>query len=286
MQGKPSVINSSLASNLPSGNDLQIEESITTAMLAVHQARLLPYWVTADENNELALLEFGAATAYANQRRQQTFNNLAQGLTESNSNFTCPKALPYALSYTLQSDKLQYSFTLQIYRNACYNTPPGSGNANNDLLYGANQNIDSWGTASTLSAFIPISAPEGCHQSGNTLSISYNAPVVQVTPIYAQASTLTQVSGYKVNSTLQIDCTRLCNSLINKACASDFSYCGQKISNSFRVNSLYLLKNIKQHFCTCEISSGTYTFTQAIDIESLVKFNNPLQSVTCSNYAS
>jgi len=66
-------------------------------------------------------------------------------------------------------------------------------------------------------------------------------------------------------------------------------YCDNTIVNAYLKRSIYLARNIAENFCACSISQegwGNYSFTNAVDIESLIHYNNPLYSVTCSNYTT
>lgn len=144
-----------------------------------------------------------------------------------------------------------------------------------------------------MSAFIPNTTPEGCNKPEYNFLIPLDIPesAVQVTPIYATATLERQIIGYQQTQQIQPNCIGICNNLIKTYCnkLDKTLYCANIIVNAYLKKSVYLARNITENFCACSISSigSPYPpFTNAIDVESLINYNNPLSSVTCSNYAT
>lgn len=224
-----------------------------------------------------------------------TYDNLDNFATgNTSSSFTCPPDTPFAESYTLANSTSNMSSFVRGYRNAC--AINGGGKAFSDILYGDDQHVDpNNGKAITMSAFVPYTTPEGCNRP------EYNFPVIitipessiRVTPIYADSTLESQIIGYTQTQLIQPNCQIICTDLINTYCNKQLNetvgYCGEFVANSYLKQSTYLAHNISEQFCACSISKvgwGTYSFTNAVDIESLVNYSNPLKSVTCSNYST
>lgn len=224
-----------------------------------------------------------------------TYDNLDNFATgNTSSTFTCPPDTPFAESYTLANSTSSMSSYLRGYRNAC--AINGGGKAFSDILYGDDQHVDpNNGKAIAMSAFIPYTTPEGCNRP------EYNFPVIiaipesaiLVTPIYADSTLESQIIGYTQTQAVQPNCQIICTTLVNTYCDKKLSdtigYCGEFITSSYLKQSRYLARNISEKFCACGISNvgwGTYSFTNAVDVESLVNYSNPLKSVTCSNYST
>ena len=210
----------------------------------------------------------------------------------NSSSFVCPHDLPFAISYQLESTTQRKTLYGQVYKNVCYNNPPGSKDANNDLLYGENQNIDSNGKAEQMTAFKPIDQPEGCHLAINNIQapIKISESATIVTPITTIVNNESITIGYKQTTNLNINCLQICNSMLNHLCAAgdsiNISYCKQTITAAYQRSTTYYLRNIQQNFCACQVYSslyGGYSFTNAVDIESAINYHNQLSSVTCSN---
>lgn len=224
-------------------------------------------------------------------RKVQTFSRLTnQTPSESSSSFTCPRQLPFATSYTLESSITNIIEYGQIYKNACYDIPKGSKSQSNDLLYGDSQIIDSNGTAANLTAFIPVDAPGGCLSSKNKYLVDISIPEsnIIVTPITQSIGTESIVTGFNQTINLNIDCNKVCNHMLNNLCANDWSYCGQTVAASYYRKNTYLAANIQENFCACSIqgqyAGKSYFFTNAVDLENVINYTNRLSSVTCSNY--
>lgn len=224
-------------------------------------------------------------------RKVQVFSGLTNQTTaESSSSFNCPRQLPFATSYTLESSINNIIEYGQIYKNACYDIPKGSGSQSNDLLYGASQQVSSFGSAENLSAFIPVDAPGGCLSSKNKYLVDIAIPesAVVVTPIMQSIGAESVVMGFIQTISLNIDCDKICNHMLNNLCASDWSYCGQKIAASYYRQNTYFAANIKENFCSCSIqgqyAGKPYYFTNVVDLENVINYTNRLNSVTCSNY--
>lgn len=222
-----------------------------------------------------------------------TYSNL-NNLSESaaSSRYICPPETPFAENYTLVNPLSNMQVYARGYRNAC--SLDGGGKAFSDLLYGDDQHVDpNNGRAITMSAFIPNTTPEGCNKPEYNFLIPLDIPesAVQVTPIYATATLERQIIGYQQTQQIQPNCIGICNNLIKTYCnkLDKTLYCANIIVNAYLKKSVYLARNITENFCACSISSigSPYPpFTNAIDVESLINYNNPLSSVTCSNYAT
>ena len=224
-------------------------------------------------------------------RKVQIFSELTnQTAAESSSSFSCPRQLPFAISYTLESSVNNIIEYGQIYKNACFDIPKGSGSQSNDLLYGASQVVSSFGSAENLSAFIPVDAPGGCLSSKNKYLVDIAIPesTVVVTPIMQSIGAESVVTGFNQAISLNIDCNTTCNHMLNNLCASNWSYCGQKIAASYYRQNTYFAANIKENFCSCSIqgqnAGKAYYFTNVVDLANVVNYTNRLSSVTCSNY--
>lgn len=219
-------------------------------------------------------------------------DNFASGNTSST--FTCPPDTPFAESYTLVNSTNNMYSNLRGYRNAC--AINGGGKAFSDILYGDDQHVDpNNGKASSMSAFVPYTTSEGCNRPEYNFPITVVIPEssIVVTPIYANSTLESQIIGYTQTQQVQPNCQIICTALVNTYCSKQLSetigYCGEFITNSYLKQSTYLARNTSETFCACSISKagwGTYAFTNAVDIESLINYSNPLKSVTCSNYST
>lgn len=222
-----------------------------------------------------------------------TYSNL-NNLSESaaSSRFICPPDTPFAESYILVNPLQNVFVSAKAYRNFC--VFGGGGIAFADILYGDDQHVDpNHGEANNASAFVPINTPEGCTVAENNIFVDILVPEsnIQVTPIYAEANPKQQIIGYQQIQQIQPNCIVICNNLIKTYCnkLDKTLYCANIIVNAYLKKSVYLARNITENFCACSISSigSPYPpFTNAVDIESLIQYNNPLYSVTCSNYTT
>lgn len=224
-----------------------------------------------------------------------TYDNLDNFATgNTSSTFTCPPDTPFAESYTLANSTSNMSSSVRGYRNAC--AINGGGKAFSDILYGDDQHVDpNNGKAVYMSAFIPYTTPEGCNRPEYDFPIIIKIPEssILVSPIYADSTLESQIIGYTQTQAIQPNCQIICITLVNTYCSKQLSetigYCGEFITSSYLKQSTYLARNISEQFCACGISNvgwGTYSFTNAVDVESLVNYSNPLKSVTCSNYST
>ena len=218
-------------------------------------------------------------------------NNFSESATSSQ--FICPPETPFAENYTLVNPLSNMQVYARGYRNAC--SFDGGGKAFSDLLYGDDQHVDpNNGNAITMSAFIPNTTPEGCNKPEYNFLIPLDIPesAVQVTPIYATATLESQIIGYLQTQQTQQNCLIIGTQLMKTYCTrldKTMGYCDNIIVNAYLKHSTYLARNIAENFCACSISQegwGNYSFTNAVNIESLINYNNPLSSVTCSNYAT
>lgn len=217
-------------------------------------------------------------------------NNFSESTTSSQ--FICPPETPFAENYTLINPLSNMQVYARGYRNAC--SFDGGGKAFSDLLYGDDQHVDpNNGSAITMSAFIPNTTPEGCNKPEYNFLIPLMIPesTIQVTPIYATATEDSQIIGYQQTQQIKPNCLTICNKLINTYCkqfGENMGYCENIVINAYFKTSIYLARNITENFCACSVSQmgATWSFTNAIDVESLINYNNPLSSVTCSNYAT
>jgi hypothetical protein len=206
------------------------------------------------------------------------------------SSFICPSNLPYAVGYSLKYNNSQNNtypnesptIYARGYKASCY---PAS-----DLLYNSNQQPNMNGAAKDLTAFIPSNTPEGC-KSG----VDAKQPVIfkigaQTTesPILAVVNNKIQQVGYQQATTVNPpDCNKICNTMLDYYCNAESSmgYCGEIVVASYYITSSYKARQIPEHFCSCSIKMLTWPtpFTNAVDVESAISYNNPLASVTCSN---
>ncbi|MBX9866396.1 MAG: hypothetical protein K2Y14_05735 [Burkholderiales bacterium] len=217
-------------------------------------------------------------------------NNFSESSTSSR--FICPPDTPFAESYILVNPLQNVFVSAKAYRNFC--VFGGGGIAFADILYGDDQHVDpNHGEANNASAFVPVNTPEGCNVAENNIFVDILVPesTIQVTPIYAEANPEKQIIGYQQTQQIQPNCIGICNNLIKTYCnkLDKTLYCANIIVNAYLKKSVYLARNITENFCACSISSigSPYPpFTNAIDVESLINYNNPLSSVTCSNYAT
>lgn len=239
-------------------------------------------------NYSAAKIEFQTGLKVVTYANLNNFNESA-----TSSQFTCPPETPFAESYTLVNPLSSMQSYARGYRNAC--SFDGGGKAFSDLLYGDDQHVDpNNGSAITMSAFIPNTTPEGCNKPEYNFLIPLMIPesAIQVTPIYATTTDDSQIIGYKQTQQIQPNCLIICTKLINTYCAKldkTMGYCDNIIVNAYLKQSIYLARNIAENFCACGISKegwGKYSFTNAVDIESLITYSNQLSSVTCSNYAT
>lgn len=215
-------------------------------------------------------------------------------INESGSAFICPSDLPYAVSYQLtnpvatnmQGGALESPVMYaRGYKNDC-----GWSEKKYDLLYGGDQHVDWQGSAQQLTAFIPGYLPEGCSSGlGAKQPVIFKASATTIeSPIYGKINNQTQAVGYTQQTVIApIDCQQVCNTMLDYYCNADPSmgYCGQMILNAYYIEGVYKKRNIPEYFCSCKIKDlpGNYIFTNAVDVESAVKYNNPLKNVTCSN---
>ncbi len=207
---------------------------------------------------------------------------------QKGSQFLCPEDLPYAIDFSLESDVTKMVVFGQRYANKC---AFDSGGKIYDLLYGAIQNPQAWGDAENLTAFIPKYLYFGCHNQLNNVMvpIQISESAINVAPIIGLVNNKQVAIGYQETSNVSIDCKMVCNSLLKESCKTDQSYCQEQISAAYQRQSVYQLRAINEYFCACQIynpnwEKGYQYFTNAVDIENAIKYNNPLQTVTCSNF--
>ncbi len=271
------------------------KSTILTDVTELHSSMILPYREDYSPSNETTVVTLDSLSSNLFRTpRTATFNNLTQNMESSTtSSFICPHDLPFAISYQLESTTQGKTLYGQVYKNACYDNPQGSKAANNDLLYGENQNIDSNGKAEQMTAFKPIGQPEGCHMASNNIQapIKISESTTVITPITTIVNNESITIGYKQTTKLNINCLQICNSMLNHLCAAgdtiNITYCKQTVAAAYQRKTIYYLRNIQQNFCACQIYSplyGGYSFTNAVDIESAIDYHNQLSSVTCSNY--
>lgn len=193
---------------------------------------------------------------------------------------------PCAISYTLESDIHNMQIYGQKYSNACFENP--GGKANDDILYGDNQNIDNFGSAASMSSFIPKYLANGCHSPANNvmIPIKIDKVSIKVTPIVGEVDKVSSVIGFSQSSEININCNQICNDMLKQSCLIESDYCAEFISAAYQRSSVYLLRKIPEYFCACQITNSAqkYSFTQAVDIESAINYNNPLSNVVCSNF--
>jgi hypothetical protein len=265
--------------------------TILANVTELHSSMILPYREGYSSNSETTVNLDSLSSSLFRTPRTFTFNNLTQNVESSTtSSFICPHDLPFAISYQLESTAQRKILYGQVYKNACIGQPGGS--ANNDILYGENQNIDSFGKTEQMTAFKPINQPEGCHLAINNIQapIKISESTTIVTPITTIVNNESITIGYKQTTNLNINCLQICNSMLNHLCAAgdsiNISYCKQTITAAYQRSTTYYLRNIQQNFCACQVYSslyGGYSFTNAVDIESAINYHNQLSSVTCSN---
>ncbi len=281
--------------NPASSNDkLSSQRTALADFAALHSNMILPYGENHSSAGDSSATLYSLGSNLFHPRRTVTFNNLTNNMELTNSSsFTCPHDLPFAIDYQLESTTQSKTLYGQVYKNACIAQPGGS--ANNDILYGENQNIDSFGKTEQMTAFKPIDQPEGCHLAINNIKapikISENATIV--TPVTTIVDNKPITIGYKQTTNLNINCLQICNSMLNHLCAAgdtiNITYCKQTITAAYQRSTVYYLRNIQQNFCACEVYSppsgkyAAYQFTNAVDIESAISYYNRLSAVTCSN---
>jgi hypothetical protein len=261
---------------------------------ALHSSMILPYGENHSSTTDSSATPYGLGSNLFHPRRTVTFNNLTNNMESTNSSsFTCPHDLPFAIDYQLESTTQSKTLYGQVYKNVCMGQPGGS--ANNDILYGENQNIDNSGKAEQMTAFKPIDQPEGCHLAINNIkaSIKISENTTIVTPVTTIVDNKPITIGYKQTTNLNINCLQICNSMLNHICAAgdsiNITYCKQAITAAYQRSTTYYLRNIQQNFCACEVYSppsgkyAAYQFTNAVDIESAISYHNRLSAVTCSN---
>lgn len=221
----------------------------------------------------------------------QTFSSGIE-ITESGSAFVCPSDLPYAVSYQLSNPVASNMQGGTLERPVIYTRGYTNGcmPQKYDLLYGSDQHTDWQGAAEQLTAFIPSNLAEGCNSGlGAKQPIIFKASALTIeSPINGAINNQTQTIGYTQQTIVApIDCNMVCNTMLDYYCNADASmgYCGEIVLNSYFVNSRYKVGNVREYFCSCKIKSLPYNsiFTNAVDVESAVKYNNPLKNVTCSN---
>ncbi|MBX9598235.1 MAG: hypothetical protein K2X04_06635 [Burkholderiales bacterium] len=272
-----------------SSNDkLRSKRTALADFAALHSSMILPYGENHSSTTDSSATPYSLGSNLFHPRRTVTFNNLTNNMEPTNSSsFTCPHDLPFAIDYQLESTTQSKTLYGQVYKNVCMGQPGGS--ANNDILYGENQNIDSFGKTEQMTAFKPIDQPEGCHLAINNIkaSIKISENTTIVTPVTTIVDNKPITIGYKQTTNLNINCLQICNSMLNHICAAgdsiNITYCKQSISAAYQRSNIYYLRNIRQNFCACEVNSGDYKFTNAVDIESAISYYNRLSAVTCSN---
>lgn len=275
-----------------SSDEINKKNTALTNFKELHSSMILPYREDYSSDDETGAVNLDSLSSNLfHTPRTVTFNNLTNNMTESNSsNFICPHDLPFAISYQLESTTQRKTFYGQVYKNACIEQLGGS--ANNDILYGENQNIDSFGKTEQMTAFKPINQPEGCHLAINNIKapIKISESATIITPITTIVNDKPIIIGYKQTTNLNINCLNICNSMLNTICAAgdtiNITYCKQTITAAYQRSTVYYLRNLRQNFCACQVYSplyGGYSFTNAVDIESAITYHNRLSSVTCSN---
>lgn len=275
-----------------STNETNRKNTILNNFKELHSSMILPYREDYSPDDETGAVNLDSLSSNLfHTPRTVTFNNLTNNMAESNSsNFICPHDLPFAISYQLESTTQRKTLYGQVYKNACIEQPGGS--ANNDILYGENQNIDSFGKTEQMTAFKPINQPEGCHLAINNIKapIKISESATIITPITTIVNDKPIIIGYKQTTNLNINCLNICNSMLNTICAAgdtiNITYCKQTITAAYQRSTVYYLRNLRQNFCACQVYSplyGGYSFTNAVDIESAITYHNRLSSVTCSN---
>lgn len=305
---KPNTIHTKLQNHLsqyksvtlpqehPSANNqLSSKRTALADFAALHSNMILPYGENHSSDGDSSATPYNMGNNLFHPRRTVIFNNLADNITSTNSSsFTCPHDLPFAIDYQLESTTESKTLYGQVYKNACTNNPSGTRSANNDILYGENQNVDSFGKTEQMTAFKPINQPEGCHLAINNIKapIKIDASATIITPIITMVDDKPITIGYNQATNVAINCLQICNSMLNHLCATDETeekyYCTQSISAAYQRKGIYQMRNTRQNFCACQINSpveGPYSkFTHAVDIESAISYHNRLSAVTCSNY--
>lgn len=269
-------------------NQLSSKRTALADSAALHSSMILPYGENHSSDGDSSATPYNMGSNLFHPRRTVTFNNLTNNMTPTNSSsFTCPHDLPFAIDYQLESTAVFG----QVYKNTCTAQPGGS--ANNDILYGENQNIDSFGKTEQMTAFKPIDQPEGCHLAINNIKapIKIDASATIITPIITIVNNNPITIGYKQAIKIAINCLQICNSMLNHMCASvNITYCTESIIAAYQRSNIYHLRNTRQNFCACQINNpewGEYSkFTHAVDIESAINYHNRLSAVTCSNYST
>ncbi len=276
-------------------NKIDKKSAILTDVTELHSSMILPYREDYSPSNETTVVTLDSLSSNLFRTpRTVTFDNLTQNMESSTtSSFICPHDLPFAISYQLESTTQGKILYGQVYKNACIEQPGGT--ANNDILYGENQNIDSFGKTEQMTAFKPINQPEGCHLALNNIKapIKISESTTIVTPITTIVNNEPITIGYKQITNLNINCLQICNSMLNSICAAgdtiNIAYCKQTITAAYQRSTVYYLRNTRQNFCACQVYNppgkyAAYQFTNAVDIESAINYHNQLSSVTCSNY--
>jgi|LauGreDrversion4_2_1035121.scaffolds.fasta_scaffold34537_4 hypothetical protein len=146
-----------LAQDKPaSSNDkLRSKRTALADFAALHSNMILPYGENHSSAGDSSATLYSLGSNLFHPRRTVTFNNLTNNMELTNSSsFTCPHDLPFAIDYQLESTTQSKTLYGQVYKNVCMGQPGGS--ANNDILYGENQNIDSFGKTEQMTAFKPI----------------------------------------------------------------------------------------------------------------------------------
>ncbi len=218
-------------------------------------------------------------------------------INESGSAFICPSDLPYAVSYQLtnpvatnmQGGALESpTIITRGYKNDCVLQNKY------DLLYGNDQHPDRNGSnTKNLTAFVPSNLPEGCNSGlGAKQPVIFKASALTIeSPVYQEVNNQMQAVGYTQQTIVApIDCNMVCNTMLDYYCNADatMNYCGEEVLDSYYISSVYKAHNQRQYFCSCKIynvawGNVNWAFTNAVDVESAVKYNNPLKNVTCSN---
>lgn len=277
-------------------NETNKKSTILANVTALHSSMILPYREGYSPDSKTALVNLDSISSNLFRTpRTVTFNNLTNNIESTNSSsFICPHDLPFAISYQLESTVQHKILYGQVYKNACIGQPGGS--ANNDILYGENQNIDSFGKTEQMTAFKPINQPEGCHLALNNIKapIKVSESTTLITPVTTIVNDKAITIGYKQTTNLNINCLQICNSMLNSICAAgdtiNITYCKQTITAAYQRSTVYYLRNTRQNFCACQVynpptdKDSSYQFTNAVDIENAINYHNQLSSVTCSNY--
>ncbi len=272
------------------------QKILLTDRKELHSSMILPYREDYSPNSETIVINLDSLSSNLFRTpRTVTFNNLTQNVESSaTSSFICPHDLPFAISYQLESTVQRKILYGQVYKNACIGQPGGS--ANNDILYGENQNIDSFGKTEQMTAFKPINQPEGCHLALNNIKapIKISESTTLITPVTTIVNDKAITIGYKQTTNLNINCLQICNSMLNSICAAgdtiNITYCKQTITAAYQRSTVCYLRNTRQNFCACQVynpptdKDSSYQFTNAVDIENAINYHNQLSSVTCSNY--